>query len=62
MYDALGYAKISIQSEEDIDRNYAANERIFAEFRTRKRLRRFLDLMLYILALVQMILLICGIQ
>jgi hypothetical protein len=62
MYDALGYTKISIKSEEDIDRYYTTNERIFEEFRTRKRLRRFLDVMLYVLAFVQMALLICGIQ
>lgn len=62
MYDALGYTKISIKSEEDIDRYYTTNERIFKEFRTRKRLRRFLDVMLYVLAFVQMALLTCGIQ
>jgi hypothetical protein len=62
LYDVLGYTKISIRSEADIDRHIADNERAFEDFRKRKRVRRFFDNTLYVLAFAQMILLIFAVQ
>jgi hypothetical protein len=57
LYDALGYTKISIQSQDDLDAYWIRNEQSFAEFRRRKRLRRSFDTLLYILVTIQMLLL-----
>jgi hypothetical protein len=58
LYDALGYTKISIQSHSDLDAYWTRNEQSFAEFRRRKRWRRFLDTLLYVLVAIQMLLLV----
>lgn len=57
LYDVLGYTKISIQSERDLDAHWLHNEQAFEEFRRRKHLRRSLDTLLFILPCAQMLLL-----
>jgi hypothetical protein len=50
------------QVREYITRHYAEDEQAFAEFRRRKPLRRFLDIVLYIMAFTQMALRVHGTQ
>jgi hypothetical protein len=52
-YDAMGYSKISIRRQEDIDRYYESNESHRSYFRRRRRLRRLLDKTLFVFAFCQ---------
>ena len=52
-YDRMGFTKISIQSEQDIAIYYERAETDRAYFRARRKLRRTLDLLLFIFALCQ---------
>ena len=62
LYDALGFSKISIQSEEDIEKHYERDEQQLIQFRRRKFWRRSLDLLLFVLALTQAALIMCAVR
>jgi hypothetical protein len=60
LYDALGYTKISIKSQRDLDAHWADTDRSLADFSRLKPWRRFLDSFLFVLVAIQMLLLIFG--
>jgi hypothetical protein len=57
MFDALGYGKISIKSQSDLDDYWAANDRLLAKVSRLKPWRRSLDWLLFGLIGLQMLLL-----
>jgi hypothetical protein len=61
LYDDLGYEKISIQSLQDLNAYQEKQAKAFAKFGRLKRWRRFLDRLLYWLALIQISLLMLAI-
>ena len=58
LYDDLGYTKISIKSQRDLDAYWAHNDKSVTEFSRLKRRRRFLDLVLFVLVAIQIALLV----
>ena len=58
LYDDLGYTKISIKSQRDLDAYWAHNDKSVTEFSRLKRWRRFLDSFLFVLVTIQMALLV----
>jgi hypothetical protein len=62
LFDALGYTKISIQSQSDLDAYWARNEQSFAKLGRLERWRRFFDTLLFVLAATQMLLLIAWLS
>jgi hypothetical protein len=57
LFDALGYTKISIKSQSDLEAYWARNDQFLAEFGRLKPWRRFLDWLLLGLVVIQMLLL-----
>ena len=57
VYDDLGYHKISIKSQSDLEDYWAHNDTSLAEFSRLKPCRRFLDFLLFVLVAIQMLLL-----
>jgi hypothetical protein len=53
MLNALGYSKISIKSQSDLDAYWARNDKFSAEFSRLGPWRRFLDLLLFLLVVIQ---------
>jgi hypothetical protein len=52
-YDRMGYTKVSIKSDEDIEKYYERTDADFAYFRHRRTLRRLGDTLLFVFAFAQ---------
>ena len=57
LYDSLGFSEVHFESQRDIDEYEKRQAEHYREFLRRKRLRRFMDTTLYVVAITQVALL-----
>lgn len=57
LYDALGFSQARFNSEQDVEKYYSRQRDYLNQFGRRKKLRRFMDVSIYLITIVQIVLL-----